>query len=336
MTPQYALPSGVLSPFGVVGFFTTLYILAKSVHQASIYLRPSRLSRYIHPSPDGKPPWALVTGATSGTGLAFARELCSHGFNVVLHERDPENLARVMRQLQNEFPQRSFRMIAADATTVPCANCLGPALRSSHEDEDVETVDFAEIQSALDDLNLTVLVNNVGGNRLNPLHLSVSDTSEERMTENISLNALFPVHLTRTLLPTLIRSSPALVINISSMADMGFPMLASYGASKRFLMTFTRSLSLEMEGNDVEVLGIRLGRVSGTTFIRDPPSFSSPSADETAKAALAKAGHGHGIVVGHWAHALQQLATDLMPAWLGDRIFKTFAREQMRAEAKRL
>lgn len=88
-------------------------------------------------------------------------------------------------------------MIAVDATAMPCTNCLDPTSRIDHGIKDAEVVDFAEIQSSFDDINVIVLVNNVGGNRLNPLHLSMRDTSEARITENVNLDALFPFHLKR-------------------------------------------------------------------------------------------------------------------------------------------
>ena len=328
-----------LPPLSIFGLLAGWYVLVKIFQWISIYLRPSRLGRYLHPSRNGEPPWAVVTGATDGIGRAFAHELAAFGFNVVLHGRNHERLSQEMRQLRDAFPQRSFRSITADAATVACVKCLdNTTSQHGHEKSNGTTVDFAAIQRTLDDINLTVLVNNVGGGATNPVYLSVRESSEARIAKTVSLNALFPFHLTRVLLPNLLRNSPALVINISSMADAGFPMITSYAASKSFLMSFTRSLGLEMafesEGNDIEILGVRVGRVNATSHLREPPSLFTPSAEVMAKAALSKAGHGYGIVTGYWGHALQNLAADLMPAWLGDRVSINVIRGLMGKETK--
>lgn len=83
--------------------------------------------------------------------------------------------------------------------------------------------------------------------------------------ENISLNALFPFQPTRAHLPSPIRHSPSLVVNISSMDDVRNSLLASYAAGKAFLMATMRALRLKAEdlGDDVEALGVKLSQITG-------------------------------------------------------------------------
>lgn len=91
-------------------------------------------------------PWALVTGASDGIGVGFAEELASQGFNVILHGRNAEKLQTVSETLQAQFPGRKFKILVLDAV------------------QDAGNVD--KIQAALaefKDLNLKVLINNVGG-----------------------------------------------------------------------------------------------------------------------------------------------------------------------------
>ena len=324
--------------FSAVGLFTSSVLVVKILSIVGVYLRPSRLRRYAHLSRDGKEPWAMVTGATDGVGLAFARELAAHGFNLVLHGRNPEKLGLVRDQLRESFPTRSFRIIIADAGDVECKNCYSATQSNGNSDKRGPRSppwNFTSIKRELDDINLTVLINNAGGGPVNPVCLSVAESSESRITENISLNALFPFHLTRTLLPSLIRHSPSLVMNISSLGDDGYPLLALYSASKAFLMTETRALRLEMEfdglQDEVEILGVRLGRVTGARGSTDPPSIAVPNAETMAKAALARAGYHHGIVIGYWGHALQNLGAvllGLLPRWLEDKVIVAFMRKQ--------
>ncbi|KAI1405144.1 NAD(P)-binding protein [Hypoxylon fuscum] len=322
--------------FNVVGLYTTISIITKLFLLFEPYISSSKLSRYAHLSLNGKPPWAMVTGASDGIGHALVEELASHGFNVVLHGRNLEKLSKRVVELQSSFPGRSFKVVVADANNVACANCLKTHRNKGLSDE--VPLDFAEIKKALDGLHLTVLINNVGGNPVAPIFVPLKDKTEVKLTENVSLNALFPLHLTRTLLPALIQNGPSLLINVSAMADQGLPLLASYSASKQFLMTLTSTLRLEMmlEGraDDVEILGIRTGRVTGVDGYKEPPSFFVPDTKTFAKATLAHAGHRRGMVIAYWTHMLQDLMGSLMPPWVAERVMISIMRRNEEWELK--
>ncbi|CEJ93519.1 hypothetical protein VHEMI09100 [[Torrubiella] hemipterigena] len=176
--------------FACVGLVTAAIIAAKAFIFLRIYLLPSNLHRYIHNAADGRQAWVLVTGASDGIGRSLAQELAANGLNVVLHGRNREKLATVMSELQQLFPKRSFRILIADASQV-----RGLTHNKTHE----TGVDFESIKESLDDLHLTILINNAGGGPVNPVCLPFSESSEERVTANVSLNALFPAHLIRVL-----------------------------------------------------------------------------------------------------------------------------------------
>ncbi|KAK1854832.1 short chain dehydrogenase [Colletotrichum chrysophilum] len=319
-----------------VGIFTIGIVVVKAINLITIYTLPSRLSRYAHTSSNGNAPWALVTGASDGIGHALAHELAMRGFNVVIHGRNHTKLSVALSRLQATHPERSFRLLIADASTVPCTNCIVSEQPSSTGNSSQISLDFNAIQADLSDLHLTVLINNAGGGAVNPICLPLSESSAARITGNVSLNALFPLHLTRVLLPILRRNSPALVMNISSMADKEFPLLASYSASKQFLMNMTRAVGLELRLDDgdkqVEILGIRIGRVTDVSHCKEPPSLFTPDSQTIARAALAQSGRGNGIVVGYWAHALQQLGSSLLPAWAQDQVIMAVMRKERERE----
>ncbi|KAK6950731.1 hypothetical protein Daesc_007256 [Daldinia eschscholtzii] len=321
--------------FSVIGVFTAAKILINLTSLIGTYTRSSKLSKFAHSSQHGDSPWALVTGASDGIGRALAEELAANGFNVVIHGRNHEKLSKVSSELQASFPQRSFKILVADANNVPCANCI----KASQNDETrkLEGVDFTAIKHELDGLNLTVLINNVGGNPVDPIFMPLKDKGELKTIENISLNALFPIHLIRALLPNLIQNAPSLIINISTMTEDCIPLLAAYGSSKRFLMTIANNIRLElaMEGReDVEILGVRTGRVTDVVGWKEPPSFFAPSAKKYAKAVLAHAGNTQGMVIGYWTHALQDLFSLLMPPKVKDRVMINIMRRNKELDDK--
>ena len=325
-----------------IGALSTALAVGKTLGLIRIYLLPSRFSRYAHSSADGSPPWAMVTGASDGIGRAFAGELAGRGFNVVLHGRNPEKLGRVMADLQAKFPERSFRIVIADAGTVACVSCIQPQQHGAAKSGKLPSgaLDFAAIKAAVDDLHLTVLINNAGNGPSDPIYSPLGGSAEARITGNVSLNALFPMHLMRELLPTLTRNTPALVMNISSITDQGFPLLTSYSSSKRFMMTVTKSVKLELqlEGQEenLELLGIRIGRVTGVSGYKEKPSLFTPDTVTMARAALARAGHGHGVVDGYWSHALQQFFLQLLPQPVRDRFLIDVIKGEREEELKSL
>jgi 17beta-estradiol 17-dehydrogenase / very-long-chain 3-oxoacyl-CoA reductase len=287
-----------------IGWATVSFALLRLVNTICIYLLPSRISRYAHAAPNGNLPWALVTGASDGLGKAFVHELAAQRFNVVLHGRNHTKLSQVMSEVQLKYPSRSFRILIADASTVPCMRCVQHNQEQQQEQCQHQTtegktvsaaVDFTAIRAAVSDIYLTVLVNNVGDLPSNPVFAPVSDCSAHRIVGNVSVNALFPFHLMRELLSTLRHNGPALIINIGSMADAGWPLLASYSASKSFLMNASRTVRLEqvLEDNDVEILGLRVGRIDAGP-VREPKesAFSAfpPNSHAVACAALDRAG----------------------------------------------
>ena len=330
------------SLFGLV----ILYKLAALIITQTL---PSRLSRYRHVSHNGDDPWALVTGASNGIGKAFAHELATRGFNVVLHGRNQDKLASVVSQLQATHPHRLFRTVLADASTVPCLNCLPqeeqeqPQARRRTRNSApsaATAVDFSSLRDAVSDVHLTILINNAGGGLRDPTYAHLSDTSASRVTQNVSLNALFPVHMMREFLPVLRRNGPSLVMNISSMADAGFPLIAPYSASKSFLMQATRAVRLELEldgfADKVEILGVRVGKVAGGGLYNAKVSLFCPDSATMARAALDRVGWGHGLVIGYWAHALQGLGVGLLPTWLGEKAFKAAIAAERADELARL
>ena len=125
--------------FSYIDVLKSIYALVHACKFVYSQLRPSRLPRYLH---GNKEVWALGTGASDGVGEDFAPELCRQGFNVILHGRNEQKLEKVAASLARDYPSHKTRLFIANIS-VPAS--------------------FDEILDIVKDLNLIVLINNVGG-----------------------------------------------------------------------------------------------------------------------------------------------------------------------------
>lgn len=273
---------------GRIGSFTWLH-----------FLRGSSMDRYKCTAS-----WALVTGSSDGIGKAFAQELCHRGFNVFLHGRNEKKLENVKAELLAEWPQREVRILVLNV-----AECAG----------DHTQLDTAVEQ--LKNLNLKVLINNVGGGARR-LWIPLQEYEQDDTRLFLDMNCRFQAELTRRLLPRLIKNAPALVLNIGSfVSELPAPYISVFGGAKAFGKAWSRSLHFEMltEGHDVEIMQVQVGMVSTANEPR-PESLFVPNARRMAQASLDKVGCGRSVVFGYWAHQLHcHLLVDL-PEFFRDRL----------------
>ena len=191
--PQYLKP---LAALGGLWAFSQLYKLSSFTWYH--FLRPYNLSKY---KKGGKgEPWAIVTGASDGIGLSFAEELASQGFNVILHGRNEQKLQGVKEKLLSQWPARKFEILILDAIA------------------DAGNADkMAAALSEFKDLNIKILINNVGGIAgEKPSFWKFAEKAPSLIDAWIDLNLRFATHFTRQLLPTLIANQPALVCDRSA------------------------------------------------------------------------------------------------------------------------
>jgi NAD(P)-dependent dehydrogenase (short-subunit alcohol dehydrogenase family) len=177
-------------------------------------------------------PSALVTGGSSGIGLAIARALREDGYDLTLVARRPEPLEAAAGEL--------------DAYAVP-ANLGDP-------DECVRAVAaHAERHGGMD-----VLVNSAGIG----IGGSFADQDTKRIALQLDVNLRATLVVTRESLP-LLRAARGQVITLASIAGtIPTPGLAVYGATKAALIAWTRSLNREEETHGVRATAISPGFVA--------------------------------------------------------------------------
>ncbi|HYQ80215.1 MAG TPA: SDR family NAD(P)-dependent oxidoreductase [Anaeromyxobacteraceae bacterium] len=183
---------------------------------------------------------ALVTGATSGIGLACAERLARDGARLVLCGRRRDRLAALAGRLG--VPAHPLRLDVRDRKAVEAAVASLPAA-------------FAGVD---------VLVNNAGlALGLEPAPRASLDEWEQM----IDTNCRGLVVLTRLLLPGMVERRRGHVVNIGSVAGSHpYPGGNVYGATKAFVHQFTLNLKADLIGTGVRVTSVEPGMVTDTEF----------------------------------------------------------------------
>ena len=181
-------------------------------------------------------PTALITGATSGIGAEFARQLAGRGYNLILTARNGDRLKDYAELLAREYPVRT-EYIAADLSTP----------------EGVELV-----SRRLEKPDITMLVNNAG------YGLKGNFERNDRAAELDLLNVLVaaPLQLSHTALNTMLSrlgQPGGHIINVASVA--GFIPRGTYSAAKAWVINFSRWANLQYGARGVQVTALCPGFV---------------------------------------------------------------------------
>ena len=183
----------------------------------------------------------VITGASSGIGLAASRAFAKLGARVVMLARSEERLGAAA--------------LAIGDAALPIATDVS----------DPDSVRRAFGRITAECRRLDVLVNNAGVAVLT----SIEEATDEDLARTFATNLLGPVHMTRSAIPLLRAGGGGDIINISSESTMmPFPFLALYAASKGGLETFGRAAQSELKPIGVRVSTVVCGATE-TEFGRD-------------------------------------------------------------------
>lgn len=180
-----------------------------------------------------KATWAVITGATDGIGREFALQLAKKGFNILLVSRSPEKLGAVAAEIEASSPGLKTKTQAIDF-----------ALGDERQYEGLE--------HTVKDLNVGVLVNNVGKSHNMPV--TFAETTEEEMEDIIEINVVSILRVSRMIIPGMVSRKKGLVLNLGSFAgQVTTPMLATYAGSKAFLSGWSQATGEELKRSGVMV-----------------------------------------------------------------------------------
>jgi NAD(P)-dependent dehydrogenase (short-subunit alcohol dehydrogenase family) len=216
---------------------------------------------------------ALVTGSTGGLGREVALRLGSMGAHVIVHGRNHERGMAVVEEIEEEG-SGTARFYAADLASFDQVRAFaGAVLR------DYDRVDL--------------LVNNAGIGSAPRERVLTQDGHELRF----QVNYLSGYLLTRMLLPRLVSSAPARIVNVSSaaqtpidfddvMIEKDFSGGRAYAQSKLAQIMFTFDLAAELEGQDVLVNALHPATYMDTGMVRRAGVEPRTTVDEGADAVM--------------------------------------------------
>ncbi len=177
---------------------------------------------------------ALVTGASTGIGRAFALRLGRDQYDLVLVARDAERLEGLAKELA-EVHGAAADVLSADLT---------------------DPEDLARVEERLHTDPPDLLVNNAGSGTVGRF-AELDPDGEER---EIRLNVIAVMRLTRAVVPAMVERGRGGVINVSSLAgESPGPYMATYAGTKSFVTTFTESLAEELRETGVRVQAVLPG-----------------------------------------------------------------------------
>ncbi|HHP7243562.1 MAG TPA: SDR family NAD(P)-dependent oxidoreductase [Elainellaceae cyanobacterium] len=196
---------------------------------------------------------ALITGASSGIGAAFASELASRGVDLVLVARSGDRLQTIATDLRDRFDIR-VDVLSKDLSQPDAA---GEIFEATQQWE----------------LTIDLLINNAGFGDYGPF----SDRDRQRQLDMVKVNVLSAVDLTYLFLPGMRQRAEGNIINVSSIAAFQpMPYLSVYGASKAFILSFSEALWAENKPYGIRVLALCPGPTETQFFDRAkfPKSFT--------------------------------------------------------------
>jgi short-subunit dehydrogenase len=178
----------------------------------------------------------VITGASSGIGTEIARGLARRGFPLILVARRRERLDELADQVTNEFSVGA-EVLPLDLSDAESREKLADRLRNDA---------------------IAGLCNSAGFGTSGRFY----ELPFERESEQVTLNALTLMELTRAALPGMIERGAGAVLNIASIAGFQpIPYMAVYSATKAFVLTFSEAVQEELHGTGVSVTALCPGPV---------------------------------------------------------------------------
>jgi len=176
---------------------------------------------------------ALITGASSGIGLAFTQVLAREKYNLILVARSEDKLNEIKQDLISKHDINAV-VLSHDLTKT----------------EEIQQL-FEQIKQQ--NLTVDVLVNNAGYGDYGEF----ADSDWEKLQGMILLNVLALTHLSRLFLPNMIERGQGQILNVASTAAFqAGPMMGVYFATKAYVLSLSEAIAAETEGTGIQITAL--------------------------------------------------------------------------------
>ncbi|SEN69805.1 SDR family oxidoreductase [Paenibacillus sp. OK076] len=176
---------------------------------------------------------ALVTGASSGIGEAYARELAARGSHVIVVARSKDKLELLAKDLKATYGVNTYPLVS-DLSKLGAAEELAEKVKELG-------------------LKVNILINNAGFGTDGRFE----ETSMERYREMVDLNITSLMDMTAQFLPYMQHHKDGIIVNVSSfLAFYPFPYMGAYAATKAFVLSFSESLWAENKHLGIRVMAL--------------------------------------------------------------------------------
>lgn len=182
--------------------------------------------------------YALVTGASSGIGYQYARQLAEKGYNLIIVSNEAEAIVEKAEELKNNYP----------VEVVPLMRDLGK------QDAAKDLYDYCKGQN----LEVEVLINNAGVYHDRDFLADTAAFNELILNLHVHTPAMLMYYFCQDM----VSRNKGYVLNMSSItSEIAVQRLATYSATKSFLKNFSRSTHVELYHKGVYVTAVRPGAV---------------------------------------------------------------------------
>ena len=250
--------------------------------------------------------YALVTGASSGIGLEYARQLAAQGWNVIIVSNKDEENRKAAEELKSTYGVQALPVFL-DLTDDGAADFLFDYVRQNG-------------------LEVEILINNAGMLLFNQL----DRTNPARLDTIVKLHCLTPTKLCRLFAPVMKEKGHGYILIMSSItAWTPFPTISHYAATKAYLKSFGQSLWYEMKDFGVGVTTVFPSAVDTPLYDLDPKFRKKLRAFGVMQSAESLARRGLKSMFGRKRKCVPGLLTKLeavgcwiLPSWICSLVFK--------------
>lgn len=238
--------------------------------------------------------WAVVTGASDGIGKEYALQLAAKGFNIVLISRTQSKLDTLAKEIESKYSSIKTKTLSMDFA----------------ENKDA---DFDSLKSLVSDLEVSVLINNVGLSHDIPVPFI--QTPEQEVKDIITINCTGTLRVTQIIAPGMAQRKHGLILTMASFGGiLPTPFLATYSGSKAFLQHWSTALGSELKPHGVHVQCVQSYLVTSAMSKIRRSSATIPTPKQFVRAALSKIGRSGGAQgiaytsSPFWAHGIMHWA----------------------------